>query len=106
MLSVTHFFLLSLTQTLNRYKKIKRRRGGGFLRVKSQIVFFIFSHNVNKRENQNRLSRLNGLMSLGELVWFDGISTVVGYLMPNLLYTYILNKYDLVWLGFMVYQPL
>ena len=24
-------------------------------------------------------------------VWFHGISTIVGYLMPNLLYTYILN---------------
>ena len=34
------------------------------------------------------------------LVWFYGISTIVGYLMPNPLYTYILNIYDLVWLGF------
>ena len=25
------------------------------------------------------------------------------YLMPNPLYTYILNIYDLVWLGFMAY---
>ena len=25
------------------------------------------------------------------LVGFDGISTIVGYLMPNPLYTYILN---------------
>ena len=25
--------------------------------------------------------------------------------MPNPLYTYILNIYDLVWLGFMGYQP-
>ena len=33
------------------------------------------------------------------LVWFDGISTIVGYLMPNPLYTYILNIYDLVWFG-------
>ena len=39
-------------------------------------------------------------------VGFFGISTVVGYLMPNPLYTYILNIYDLVWFGFMVYQPL
>ena len=29
------------------------------------------------------------------LVWFGGISTIVGYLMPNLVYTYILNIYDL-----------
>ena len=44
-------------------------------------------------------------------IWFGlvglyGISTIVGYLMPYPLYTYILNIYDLVWLGFMVYQPL
>ena len=39
-------------------------------------------------------------------VWFDGISTLVGYLMPNLLYTYISNIYNLVWLAFMIYQPL
>ena len=40
------------------------------------------------------------------LVGFYGISAIVGYLMPNPLYTYILNIYDLVWLGFMAYQPL
>ena len=32
-------------------------------------------------------------------VGFYGISTIVGYLMPNPLYTYILNIYDLVGLG-------
>ena len=40
------------------------------------------------------------------LVWFYGISTIVGYLMPNPLYTYIFDIYDLVWLGFMAYQLL
>ena len=40
------------------------------------------------------------------LAGFYGISTIVGYLMHNPLYTYILNIYDLVWLGFMAYQPL
>ena len=30
------------------------------------------------------------------LIRFYGISTLVGYLMPNPLYTYILNIYDLV----------
>ena len=40
------------------------------------------------------------------LVWFNGISTAVGYLMPNPFYTYILDIYDLVWLGFMAYQSL
>ena len=43
------------------------------------------------------------------MIWFGGfygISTLVGYLMPNPLYTYILNVYDLVWLGFMACKPL
>ena len=40
------------------------------------------------------------------LVGFYGISILVGYLMPNPLYTYISNIYDLGWLGLMAYQPL
>ena len=40
------------------------------------------------------------------LVGFSEISTIVGYLMPNPLYTYILNIYELLCLGFMAYQPL
>ena len=40
------------------------------------------------------------------LVGFYGISNIVGYLMPNPPYIVILNIYDLVWLGFMAYQPL
>ena len=36
---------------------------------------------------------------------FYCISAIVGYFMPNPLYTYILNIYGLVWLGFMAYQP-
>ena len=40
------------------------------------------------------------------LAGFYGISTTVNHLMPNPLYTYISNTYDLVWLGFMAYQPL
>ena len=39
-------------------------------------------------------------------VGFYGVSTIVGYLTPNPFYIYILNIYDLVWLGFMAYQPL
>ncbi len=34
------------------------------------------------------------------LVGFYGISTIVGYLMPNPLYTYTLNIYGLVWFAF------
>ena len=40
------------------------------------------------------------------LVGFYGISTFVGYLMPNPLYTYILDVYDLVWLAFMTFGNL
>ena len=40
------------------------------------------------------------------LTGFDGISTIVGYLIPNPLYAYMLNIYDLVLLSFMAYQPL
>ena len=40
------------------------------------------------------------------LVGFYGISTIVGYLMLNPLYTYILNIYDIVWLDFRAYQLL
>ena len=43
------------------------------------------------------------------MIWFGWVlwvSTIVGYLMPNPLYTYILDIYDLVWLAFMAYQPL
>ena len=42
------------------------------------------------------------------MIWlgFYGISIIVGYLMPTPLYTYILNIYDLVWLGFMEYPSL
>ena len=40
------------------------------------------------------------------MVGFYGISTIEGYLMPNPLYTYIININDLVWLGFMAYQPI
>ena len=37
---------------------------------------------------------------LNVLVWFYGISTLVSYLLPNLVCTDILNKYDLVGLDF------
>ena len=40
------------------------------------------------------------------LVGFYCISTIVGYLMINPLYAYIINIYALVWLDFIVYQQL
>ena len=61
--------------------------------------------------NKQLQSLLNDVKDLvtwlvGWFIGFYGISTIVGYLMLNPLYTYILNIYDLVWLGFMAYQPL
>ena len=38
------------------------------------------------------------------LVWFYGISTIVYHLMPNPLYTYILNIYDLIWFDFIIWH--
>ena len=46
------------------------------------------------------------ILNIYDLVWFYGIPRTVGNLMPNPLYTYILNIYDLVWLAFMAYQLL
>ena len=47
------------------------------------------------------------ILNIFGLVGFYSISTIVGQLMPNpLYYTYILYVYDLVWLGFMAYQIL
>ena len=43
------------------------------------------------------------ILNIYDLVW---LGFIVGYLMPNPLYTYILNIYDLVWLGFKAYKPL
>ena len=47
------------------------------------------------------------------VVWFYGISTIVGYLMPNPLHTYIFNIEDLVWfygisiiVGYLMPNPL
>ena len=38
------------------------------------------------------------------LVGFYGVSTFVVYSMPNPLYTYILNIYDLVWFGLVLWH--
>ena len=62
----------------------------------------------------NHCGLFNGESSLHiyiKYIWFDvvgsyGISTIVGYSMPNPLNTYISNIYDLMWLGLMAYQPL
>ena len=55
--------------------------------------------------NEGVLS-ISQISSITGFFWLYGISTTVSYLIPNPLYTYILNIYDLVWLDFMAYQPL
>ena len=37
---------------------------------------------------------------------FMAYPIIVGYLIPNPLYIYVLNIYDFIWLDFMAYQPL
>ena len=43
------------------------------------------------------ISNSNGLVEV------YGISTSGGYLMPNPIYTHIIDIYDLVWFGLMAY---
>ena len=68
---------------------------------KNKIKEFLKRNSKFREESKNVKSNV-----YFGLVGFYGISTIVGYLMPNPLYTYILNIYDLVWLGFMAYGPL
>ena len=51
------------------------------------------SPKFNFHENLLTFVKLNLLVDLVwfGLVWFYGISTIVGYLMPNLVYIYTLN---------------
>ena len=53
------------------------------------------------------MSDLNGLESK-DFFWlgFMAYQPFIGYLMPNPVFTYILNIYNLVWLGFKAYRPL
>ena len=71
-------------------------------------VFFFFFWHINYCRLFNAKSSLYIYIKYIRFGWdgFYGISTIVGYLMPNPLYTYILNIFDLVGLGFMAYQPL
>ena len=42
------------------------------------------------------------ILNIYDLVWLG----FMVYQPLSVIYTYILNIYDLVWLGFMAYQPL
>ena len=61
--------------------------------------------------NSEKESRSSRQHFKDQLDWFGflgfyGLSTIGGYLISNPLYTYISNIYDLVFLGFIAYQPL
>ena len=77
-----------------------------------KLLFWVWFDLVLKHINHCTLfSTKSSLYLYIKYIWFGlvgfyGISTIVGYLMPNPLYIYISNIYDLVWLGFMAYQPL
>ena len=64
----------------------------------SLLILVIFQ-NIILPDNHKKVKLLG-------LVWFYDISTIVGYLMPNPLCTYISNIYDLVWFGLVAYQLL
>ena len=71
------------------------------------LVWLGLWHNNHCRLFNTKFSAYKCIIYIGfVLVRFYVISTIVGYLMPNPLYTYISNIYDLVWFAFMVYQPL
>ena len=80
-----------------------------FRRNKKDLVLFA---SVLWHINYGRLfNAKSSLYIYIEYIWFGlvgfySISTIVGYLMLNPFYTYISNIYDLVWFGFMAYQPL
>ena len=69
-------------------------------------MYFIHAENflLLTKSNFNTKSFLFEYIGFG-LVSFYGISTIVGYLIPNPFNTYLLNIYDLVQFGLMAYQP-
>ena len=76
-------------------------------KLKKASLVLVFSHN-NHCLLFNAKSSLYihiRYISFG-LVVFYGIRIIIGYFMPNSLYTSVLKKLDLVWLCFMTYQPL
>ena len=68
-------------------------------------ILFLYRDAFDVLYSPNRLANQNCIIP-SRLVSFYGISTLVGYLMPNPVYTYTLNILYLVWLAFMTYQPL
>ena len=89
--SYSFLFMYKFTQTQTRTCK-RRQTDRQTFSVNVTMVI-----NINWWRIVERLGVNNSLSNKqNEEVWFYGISTIVGYLMPNLLNTYILNIYDLV----------
>ena len=97
----------------------KSTKKNGFLREKQLISTFSDTDLITRVrtdwvKNEKNFTKALLARAIQEItsqiylswVGFYGTSTIVGYLMPNPLYTYILDIYDLVSLGFMAYQPL
>ena len=69
------------------------------------ILFVWVLWHINSCKSFNAKSYLNIFIKyIFVLVKLHGISNAFGNLIPNPIYTYIFNIYDLVWLGFMEYQ--
>ena len=64
------------------------------------------AHQMKRIWEEEKTSKENYVFNWIGLAGFYSISAIVGYLMSNPVYTYILNIYDLVWLDFIAYQPL
>ena len=62
---------------------------GKFFSVLSIQVNFALPSNLSS------IKRKSSRIVYFDLIWFYGISTLVTYLMPTLVYTYVLNIYDL-----------
>ena len=96
-------------------KSIKKKLDGNYTRKLCAILKKIQEATPHKTASEHRhLPTISQniqdkqdicLVQFG-LVWFYCISTIVGYFMPYPIFTFVLNIYDLVWLGFMLYQLL
>ena len=79
-----------------KYKRATSKQDFSFL---SQMIVICRILLKNRVESFNRsyieLSAQSFTFDNSYLVWFYGISTIEGYLIPNLVYTYILDIYDL-----------
>ena len=69
------------------------------------IIYTSVWRHISYKLEKNYKVVIGKLKGLGLISFYD-ISTIIGYLIPNPVYRYILNIHDLVCLGFMAYQHL